>query len=158
MSTQDQSQASGGEDLGDLDIDFTYEILPDDFLQYDLSFKIIVIGDSGVGKTALAYRIVKNEFMTKETKGGEYFQKISYFQGQTIKIDIYGTSGKEKYQKISKYLYKDAKSIIIIINNFFFFFIIHHYQENESFDLCLYPILGYTPLSSFKLSTNTSTS
>ena len=78
------------------------------------SYSLAILGDSGVGKTALAYRIVKNEFMTKETKGGEYFQKISYFQGQTIKIDIYGTSGKEKYQKISKYLYKDAKSIIIM--------------------------------------------
>ena len=78
------------------------------------AYSLAILGDSGVGKTALAYRIVKNEFMTKETKGGEYFQKISYFQGQPIKIDIYGTSGKEKYKKISKYLYKDAKSIIIM--------------------------------------------
>ena len=29
-----------------------YEILPDDYTQYDLSFKVIVIGDSGVGKSA----------------------------------------------------------------------------------------------------------
>ena len=42
------------------------------------SYSLAILGDSGVGKTALAYRIVKNEFMTKETKGGEYFQKISY--------------------------------------------------------------------------------
>ena len=50
------------EDCGDLDIDFTYEILPDDFLQYDLTFKIIVIGDSGVGKSCLTNRATTNLF------------------------------------------------------------------------------------------------
>ena len=50
------------EDCGDLEIDFNYEILPDDFLQYDLSFKIIVIGDSGVGKSCLTNRATTNLF------------------------------------------------------------------------------------------------
>ena len=34
----------------ELKFDFNYEILPDNFTQYDISFKIIIIGDSGVGK------------------------------------------------------------------------------------------------------------
>ena len=37
-----------------------YEILPDDYTQYDLSFKVIVIGDSGVGKSCLTNKATKN--------------------------------------------------------------------------------------------------
>jgi GTPase SAR1 family protein len=33
--------------------EYTWEVLPDDYTQYDLSFKLIVIGDSGVGKSCL---------------------------------------------------------------------------------------------------------
>ena len=36
------------------------EILPEDYSNYDLSFKIIVIGDSGVGKSCLTMRATKN--------------------------------------------------------------------------------------------------
>jgi GTPase SAR1 family protein len=42
--------------------DFQIEILPDDYTQYDLSFKIIVIGDSGVGKSCLTNKATKNVF------------------------------------------------------------------------------------------------
>ena len=42
--------------------DFKIEILPDDYTQYDLSFKIIVIGDSGVGKSCLTNKATKNVF------------------------------------------------------------------------------------------------
>ena len=60
--TEPTTQPTTGEDVGDLDIDFKYEVLPDDFLQYDLSFKIIVIGDSGVGKSCLTNRATTNLF------------------------------------------------------------------------------------------------
>ena len=40
--------------------DYKYEILPEDYTQYDLSYKIIVIGDSGVGKSCLTNKATKN--------------------------------------------------------------------------------------------------
>ena len=46
--------------------------------------------------------ISKNTYETKETKGAEYYQKICIYNNQTIKLDIYGTSGLAKYQKISQ--------------------------------------------------------
>ena len=42
--------------------EFKIEYLPEDYAQYDLSFKIIVIGDSGVGKSCLTTKAVKNSF------------------------------------------------------------------------------------------------
>ena len=55
MSTE-QSQPDGEQEL-------KYEVLPDDYTQYDLSFKVIVIGDSGVGKSCLTNKATKNEFL-----------------------------------------------------------------------------------------------
>lgn len=80
------------------------------------AYSLAILGNSGVGKTSLSNRIIQNEFNKdeEETKGAEYFQKIFFYKGQTIKLDIYGTSGKEKFKKIAKYLYKDARSIFIM--------------------------------------------
>jgi hypothetical protein len=44
------------------DEDYRIEILPEDYPQYDLSFKLIFIGDSSVGKSCLTTKAVKNEF------------------------------------------------------------------------------------------------
>jgi GTPase SAR1 family protein len=51
------------------------KILPDDFSQYDLSFKLIVIGDSGVGKSCLTMKAIKNQFESNypTTVGFEFF-------------------------------------------------------------------------------------
>ena len=46
----------------ELKFDFDYEILPETNNKYDLTFKIIIIGDSGVGKSCLTNSVVKNIF------------------------------------------------------------------------------------------------
>ena len=81
-----------------------------------LAYSLAILGDKGVGKTSFSNRITQNIFNQKEkpTIGAEYFQKIFYYNNQSIKLDIFGTSGNEKYKKISKYLYRDARSIILM--------------------------------------------
>ena len=44
------------------DDEFNIELLPEDYAQYDISFKIIVIGDSSVGKSCLTTQAVRNNF------------------------------------------------------------------------------------------------
>ena len=44
------------------DPEYKWELLPDDYTKYDLSFKLIVIGDSGVGKSCLTNKATKNIF------------------------------------------------------------------------------------------------
>ena len=80
------------------------------------AYSLAILGDKGVGKTSFSNRITQNIFNQKEkpTIGAEYFQKIFYYNNQSIKLDIFGTSGNEKYKKISKYLYRDARSIILM--------------------------------------------
>ena len=58
------------------------EVLPDDYNQYDLSFKILVIGGSGVGKSCLISKVVKGVFndLYHETEG-------VYFLDFNVRID-----------------------------------------------------------------------
>ena len=82
------------------------------------SFSLAILGDESVGKTSFANRYLKNEFNEAyiPTRGAEYFQQIFFHKNHLIKLDIYCSSGNKKSQKISKYLYKDAHSIIIMFN------------------------------------------
>ena len=63
------------------DDEFTIEYLPEDYAQYDLSFKIIVIGDSGVGKSCLTTKAVKNSFE-------EYYQATVGFEFLTFNLKL----------------------------------------------------------------------
>ena len=87
------------------------------------TYTLTLVGDTNVGKTRLAMKMADKQkdkdkekvIVSKITKGGEYYQTIhNYKKNQTIKIDIYGTSGDKRYQKLTKYLYRDAQVIIIM--------------------------------------------
>ena len=65
----------------------------------DLSFKVIIIGDSFVGKSSLINKAVKNEFETtyNATLGFEYFSFFVKFENTLLKLQIWDTCGQEKY-------------------------------------------------------------
>ena len=104
------------EDCGDLDIDFTYEILPDDFLQYDLTFKIIVIGDSGVGKSCLTNRATTNllEDAYRATVGFEFLSFNVKMDEKVIKLQIWDTCGQELYRSLITNFYRNSSLAIIV--------------------------------------------
>jgi small GTP-binding protein len=104
------------EDIGDLDIDFKYEILPDDFLQYDLSFKIIVIGDSGVGKSCLTNRATTNLFEDaySATVGFEFLSFNIKIEDKVIKLQIWDTCGQELYRSLITNFYRNSSLAIIV--------------------------------------------
>ena len=107
---------SSSEDCGDLDIDFKYEILPDDFLQYDLSFKIIVIGDSGVGKSCLTNRATTNLFEDtySATVGFEFLSFNVKIDEKVIKLQIWDTCGQELYRSLITNFYRNSSLAIIV--------------------------------------------
>ena len=114
------------EDCGDLDIDFTYEILPDDFLQYDLTFKIIVIGDSGVGKSCLTNRATTNLFEDAyiATVGFEFLSFNIKMDEKVIKLQIWDTCGQELYQSLITNFYRNSSVA----------FMVYSIDNKESFD------------------------
>ncbi len=101
--------------------EINYEILPEDYTQYDLSFKIIVIGDSGVGKSCLTNKATKNIFEESynATVGFEFFSfNIKMFE-KIIKLQIWDTCGQELYRSLITNFYRNASLAIMVyaINN-----------------------------------------
>ena len=83
--------------------EITIEPLPEDYAQYDLSFKIIVIGDSGVGKSCLTSKAVKNMFI-------EFYQATIGFEFLTYNLKMNDTIVKLLN---SNYVLPEQKEIII---------------------------------------------
>ena len=78
-------------------------------------FKIILVGDSGVGKTNLLTRFVKNEFQTqsKPTIGVDFFSKTLQIEKKWIKAQIWDTAGQERYKAFSSAYFSGSHGAII---------------------------------------------
>ena len=103
-----------------------YELLPDDFGQYDLSFKIIVIGDSGVGKSCLTNKATKDLFETDHnaTIGFEFFSFNVKIDGKVVKLQIWDTCGQEAYRSLITNFYRNSSLAIMV----------YSIDNRESFD------------------------
>ena len=90
--------------------------MDDDDDEYDRLIKLIIIGDSGVGKTNLLTRFTENRFNleSKATIGVEFSAKTVTLNGQKIKVQIWDTAGQERYQAITDAYYKGAKGSMMV--------------------------------------------
>ena len=84
--------------------------------QYDFIFKLVLIGDSGVGKTNILSRYLTNQFSasTQPTVGVEFGSKIIKKGEKLIKLQIWDTAGQERYKSITSAYYKGAKGAFVV--------------------------------------------
>ena len=103
------------------DDEFEIELLPEDFAQYDISFKIIVIGDSSVGKSCLTTQAVRNNFeeFYTATIGFEFLTFNIRINNNVLKLQIWDTCGQEVYKSLITNFYRNSSLALIIyaINN-----------------------------------------
>ena len=103
------------------DDEFNIELLPEDFAQYDISFKIIVIGDSGVGKSCLTTQAVRNNFeeFYQATVGFEFLTFNLRINNNVVKLQIWDTCGQEVYKSLISNFYRNSSLALILyaINN-----------------------------------------
>ena len=101
--------------------DLPYEIVSNE-LTYDLTFKIILIGDSGVGKTCLSLRATKDYFEKNynTTIGFEFSTFCCKIKEKIIKLQIWDTCGQEVYRSLIVSFYRNSSLAILIysIDNF----------------------------------------
>ena len=81
--------------------------------------KVVLLGESGVGKTCIIARFINNTFEENliSTTGASYAGKTMTFdeyQGKSIKFEIWDTAGQEKYRSLTKIFYKDAGVAILV--------------------------------------------
>ena len=83
---------------------------------YDLIFKLVLIGDTGVGKTNILSRYINNEFSlaTQSTVGVEFGSKIIKKNDKLIKLQIWDTAGQERYKSITSAYYKGSKGALVV--------------------------------------------
>ena len=92
------------------------ELSPGDYVKEDYKIKIIVVGDSGVGKTNLINRFASDKFDTnsKATIGVEFVYKTLKINKEIIKVEVWDTAGVERYRSITSSYYKGANGAIIV--------------------------------------------
>eukprot|EP00451_Oxyrrhis_marina_P001623 CAMPEP_0204271866 /NCGR_PEP_ID=MMETSP0468-20130131/21323_1 /ASSEMBLY_ACC=CAM_ASM_000383 /TAXON_ID=2969 /ORGANISM="Oxyrrhis marina" /LENGTH=215 /DNA_ID=CAMNT_0051247635 /DNA_START=55 /DNA_END=702 /DNA_ORIENTATION=- len=83
---------------------------------YHYLFKVVLIGDSGVGKSNLLSRFTRNEFNleSKSTIGVEFATKSIEVSGKTIKAQIWDTAGQERYRAITSAYYRGAVGALLV--------------------------------------------
>lgn len=88
------------------------------YCNIDLCLKIILVGDSGVGKTNILTRFTKNIFNqdNKSTIGVEFGTKIINIQDHVVKLQIWDTAGQERYKSITVAYYKGSKGAFIVFD------------------------------------------
>ncbi|RWW24757.1 hypothetical protein BHE74_00010260 [Ensete ventricosum] len=97
--------------------------------EYDYLFKIVLIGDSGVGKSNILSRFTRNEFCleSKSTIGVEFATRtlqvinrrpshcpLILIEGKTIKAQIWDTAGQERYRAITSAYYRGAVGALLV--------------------------------------------
>ena len=83
--------------------------------KYNFLFKLLIIGESGVGKTCLLLRFTDDSFTANHltTIGIDFKIKIITLSGKLIKLQIWDTAGQERFRTITKTYYKGAHGIIL---------------------------------------------
>ena len=99
---------------------------------YDLNFKIIIIGNCGVGKTCITNKAIKNEYDEKynNTIGMDIFSLFLKLDNKTIKLNIWDTCGQEIYRSLITNFYRNCSLAIIVYS-------IDDKQSFEDIDLWL---------------------
>ena len=84
--------------------------------EYDYLFKVVLIGDSGVGKSNLLSRFTRNEFNleSKSTIGVEFATRSIQVDSKTVKAQIWDTAGQERYRAITSAYYRGAVGALLV--------------------------------------------
>ncbi|KAL5205293.1 hypothetical protein ABZP36_033502 [Zizania latifolia] len=83
---------------------------------YDYLFKVVLIGDSGVGKSNLLSRFTRNEFSleSKSTIGVEFATRSIRVDDKVVKAQIWDTAGQERYRAITSAYYRGAVGALVV--------------------------------------------
>ena len=83
-----------------------------------ITCKVVLIGESGVGKTSIISRYINNTFKSQlmSTPGANFVTKnvIMEDENQSIKFEIWDTAGQERYRALAKVFYKNAAVCVLV--------------------------------------------
>jgi len=82
---------------------------------YDYLFKVLMIGDSSVGKSSILLRYTDNEFQEDHpcTIGVDFKSKRMKIRGKAISLSIWDTAGQEKFRSVTASYYRNTQGIVL---------------------------------------------
>merc|ERR1711990_311811 len=98
------------------DFDCLTEMASGDGSSYDHLFKLLVIGDAGVGKSAILVRFSDNVFTDSyiNTIGVDFKIRTVEVNGEKVKLQIWDTAGQERFRTITSTYYRGTNGIIVV--------------------------------------------
>lgn len=90
-------------------------------------YKVVLLGESGAGKSSLAQRLIKNEWNANlnSTVGASFFRWTCSVGGDTtVNCDIWDTAGQERYRSLASMYYRGAAAALVV----------YDITSHESFD------------------------
>ena len=94
--------------------EYIIEKLPDNTTEYDKSIKVILLGDSSVGKTRILNCLEQRDILQQKTMSLEYFNYILKINNYTIRMQIWDTVGQDKFNSIIDNYYKTTDIAIFV--------------------------------------------
>ncbi|XP_048732851.1 ras-related protein Rab-13-like [Ostrea edulis] len=84
--------------------------------RYDVLMRLLLIGETGVGKTCVLCRYASEEFIDSHitTIGIDFKMKTISVSGKTAKVQIWDTAGQERFESITKQFYRRAQGVILV--------------------------------------------
>jgi small GTP-binding protein len=84
-----------------------------------LTIKVVLIGDSGVGKTCIINRFIQDKYVNNVTPNSSSTfvtknLKFDEYGGKTVKLEVWDTCGHEQYRSLGKIFYKGAGAAILV--------------------------------------------
>lgn len=83
---------------------------------YDYLLKLIIIGDSGTGKSCLLHYLIEHRYKknTTQTVGVEFGCKRIIVGGKKVKLQIWDTAGQERFRSVTRSYYRGAAGALIV--------------------------------------------
>eukprot|EP00611_Tribonema_gayanum_P007728 TRINITY_DN1714_c0_g1_i2.p1 TRINITY_DN1714_c0_g1~~TRINITY_DN1714_c0_g1_i2.p1 ORF type:complete len:181 (-),score=35.99 TRINITY_DN1714_c0_g1_i2:831-1373(-) len=80
--------------------------------------KVICVGDSGVGKTALMHQVVHKKFSNtyRATIGADFMEREAVIEGRNVSVQIWDTAGQERFQSLGVAFYRGADACILVFD------------------------------------------
>ncbi|KAL2494048.1 Ras-related protein RABF2a [Forsythia ovata] len=82
----------------------------------NINSKLVLLGDSGTGKSSLVLRFVKGQFIEfqESTIGAAFFSQTVAVNDTTVKFEIWDTAGQERYHSLAPMYYRGAAAAVIV--------------------------------------------
>lgn len=92
--------------------------MTEDETRHPLVVKISLIGESGVGKTSIINRYIKNSYTDQQisTTGAVFSTRLITYvdEKMSLRLEIWDTAGQERYRSLAKVIYKNASIVVLV--------------------------------------------